>query len=304
LFALTEYTDEWAEAVRRWTEMSARHRTHADRPDASAQYLLWQTLVGAWQDGPIETQRLLDFLQKATREAKLHTSWTHPDEEYDTALAEFATAVVADTEVMADVARFCDVIAPAARVTILGQKLVQLTMPGIPDVYQGCEVVNLSLVDPDNRRAVDYQARRTLLAQVDAAVRSTVLRDSAARRAATLLDLSLDAEKLLVTSVALRLRRANPRWFVGDDCLYSPVATSAGNAVAFGRGSDDRIEVITVVTRLPVALTRNGGWSEHTIALPEGQWQCAFTGREYPAGSTRLVDVLARLPVAVLVRTA
>jgi len=169
---------------------------------------------------------------------------------------------------------------------VLGQKLVQLTMPGVPDVYQGTEIVDLSLVDPDNRRPVDFGHRGELLAALDAG------RPPA----------SLDAEKLLVTSRVLRLRREHPEWFVGEGATYLPVATSSGNALAFSRGDADGPAVVTIATRLPVALARHGGWYEHTLALPPGSWTDVLTGRTVPGGSTALDGVLATLPVALLVR--
>jgi (1->4)-alpha-D-glucan 1-alpha-D-glucosylmutase len=163
-------------------------------------------------------------------------------------------------------------------------------MPGVPDVYQGTELVDLSLVDPDNRRPVDVDRRRELLAAVDAGRLPTSPPDS------------LDAEKLLVTSRALRLRREHPEWFVGADATYLPVATSAGNALAFARGDAGGPAAVTVATRLPVALARHGGWYEHTVALPAGDWTDVLTGRTVSGGSAALEDVLATLPVALLVR--
>ena len=185
---------------------------------------------------------------------------------------------------------------PVARVNSLGQKLVQLTMPGVPDVYQGCEGVDLSLVDPDNRRDVDFDDRRARLARLDAGGTATDLAD----------------EKLLVTSRALRLRREHPDWFAGPASGYAPVGTTTGNALAFARGprvgngngdgAAPTPSAVTVVTRLPVALERHGGWGDHTIFVPEGRWRDALTGITVAGGAVRLADLLGRLPVALLVR--
>jgi (1->4)-alpha-D-glucan 1-alpha-D-glucosylmutase len=290
LAAASELTTEWAEAARAWMEGSARHRSGDGSPDPSTVYLVWQTLVGTWEDGPPAADRLETYVTKATREAKIHTSWTKPDRVYDEAVTAFARAVVADERLMNDVGRFCALLAGPARVAVLGQKLVQLAMPGVPDVYQGCELVDLSLVDPDNRRKVDFAARRDRLTRLDAGQPPA----------------DLDDEKLLVTSRLLRLRREHPEWFVGPAAGYAPVATSTGNAVAFARGrpadAETGAHVVAVATRLPVALTRRGGWGEHSIALPGGQWRDLLTGTAIEGGSTQLSAVLADLPVALLVR--
>jgi (1->4)-alpha-D-glucan 1-alpha-D-glucosylmutase len=294
LLALTEVPQEWAVAVREWMDGAARHRSPEGWPDAATAYLIWQTLVGTWSArGPLAAARLHDYLTKAIREAKVHTSWTRPDEVYENAVHAYADAVLDDEELLASVAPFATGLDAAARVAVLGQKLVQLAMPGVPDVYQGCEIVDLSLVDPDNRRDVDFDERRERLHRLDAGEKPA----------------DLDDEKLLVTSRVLRARREHPDWFVGPASAYVPMATSTGNAVAFGRGpaggegAAATVNAVTVATRLPVALDRHGGWGEHTLALPEAAWRDVLTGRELPGGSVRLADVLADLPVAFLART-
>jgi len=291
LAVLSEAPAEWAEAVRRWREAAEPHRH--PRLDGATEYLVWQTLVGTWSasTGPIEAGRLLPYLEKAVREAKRHTSWTSPDAEYEDAVAGFATGVLADQALLESVRAFCSAhLDGPARVGTLGQKLVQLTMPGVPDVYQGTELVDLSLVDPDNRRAVDYAPRRERLAALDAGARPT----------------NLDDEKLLVTSRALRLRRREPEWFVGPDASYAALPTSTGHALAFARGTGaDGPQAVTVAARLPVALERHGGWGAHSVVLPEGRWRDVLTGRAVestPGGSVALSELLADLPVALLTR--
>jgi (1->4)-alpha-D-glucan 1-alpha-D-glucosylmutase len=163
----------------------------------------------------------------------------------------------------------------------------------VPDFYQGSELWDLSLVDPDNRRPVDYDARIGLLAG---------LTESAAPDTAAEWDLG--RPKLWLIARVLQLRREHPDWFVGGG--YTPVATSAGNAIAFGRGpaggsTDGSATVITVATRLPVALARRGGWGEHTVTLPGGTWTDLLTGSSVAGGSARLSELLAELPVALLV---
>ena len=222
LAVLSELPGEWSAAVTGWRAASAHLRPAA--LDGNTEYLLWQTLVGTW---PIDGPRLTGYLEKATREAKRRTTWTEPDEDYDAAVRSFAEAVLADTTVRSMVTDFLDRVAAHYRANVLAQKLLALTVPGVPDVYQGCEVVDLSLVDPDNRRPVDYETRRERLAALDA---GEAPRD-------------LDDEKLLVVSRALRLRRARPDVF-GAAATYSPVET--GSAARAGlrtlrRGRDGRV---------------------------------------------------------------
>jgi len=193
-----------------------------------------------------------------------------------------ADAVLSDPELTAAVAGFVARIAPDARVNTLGAKLVQLTMPGVADVYQGCELTGLSLVDPDNRRPVDYQRRRRLLAALEADPGQAA---------------GLDAEKLLVTSRALRLRRDHPDWFADS---YTPLAAegpAAGHAFAFLRGG----HAVTVVTRLPAGLRRRGGWADTALPLPELHWRDVFTGVRHAGLRPPLDELTRRLPVALLI---
>lgn len=182
---------------------------------------------------------------------------------------------------------FTELTAESVRANILGQKLLQLTMPGVPDTYQGCEVVDLSLVDPDNRRPVDFYRQQGLLASL-----------------ATGRPQGLDAEKLLVTTTALRHRREHPEAYHGPRASYRPVATTTGHAVAFARGVEDDVAAVAVATRLPARLAERGGWGEHTLFLPDGRFADLLTGREVSGGQTALADVLVDLPVALLVPIA
>jgi (1->4)-alpha-D-glucan 1-alpha-D-glucosylmutase len=304
LAGLAELPLEWAGAVHEWHELTSQHHSPDGWPDRATEYLFWQTVVATWPGVSLVdagyAERITEYLAKATREAKLHTSWTSPDADYDTAVQAFARAALADPAVLERIATFCDLLTGPTRVAVLGQKLVQLTMPGVADLYQGTEVVDLSLVDPDNRRPVDYPRRGRLLADLDSALDSG--RPVCEIFAALPGEDRLDVEKLLVTSRALRLRRDHPEWFTGGG--YTPVATSAGNALAFGRGPDGGpLTVVTVATRLPIALARYGGWAEHTVSLPAGSWVNRLTGRAVEGGSVRLAELLAELPVALLTRS-
>ena len=278
LSVLAEIPQEWEREVTGWRDRAAALcGGPAAEPDT--EYLMWQTLAGAW---PIERDRLAGYLTKVMREAKTRTSWTDPDEGYESAVLGYADAVLGDPELTRRIAGFVAKIAADARVNSLGAKLVQLTMPGVADVYQGCELTGLSLVDPDNRRPVDFTLRRRMLGALDG--------DSPAD--------GLDAEKLLVTSRALRLRRDHPDWFAGS---YTPVladGTAAGHAVAFLRGGN----AVTVATRLPAGLRRAGGWAGTAVTLPAGRWRDALTGATHTGTKLLLSALTSRLPVALLVR--
>ncbi|MGH8892191.1 MAG: malto-oligosyltrehalose synthase [Actinomycetes bacterium] len=271
LAVISELPAEWGENLAAWRASTAAYRPAA--LDANTEYLLWQTLVGAW---PLDAPRLTAYLEKATREAKRRTTWTEPDAEYDAAVTSFARQVLDDETVASMVAAFVTRLAPAFRANVLGQKLLALTVPGVPDVYQGCEAMDLSLVDPDNRRPVDYAARAARLAALDA---GEPARD-------------LDDEKLLVVSRALRLRRRHPEWF-GPGATYEPLPTSTDHAVAFARAGS----VVTVVSRLTTGLRE---WRDEAVTLPEGRWRDELTDQTY-VGRQPLRDVLGVLPVALLV---
>jgi (1->4)-alpha-D-glucan 1-alpha-D-glucosylmutase len=280
LAVLAESAPGWARAVRRW-HARAVALTAGRLPEADTEYLLWQTLAGAW---PVSGDRLAGYLCKAMREAKTATSWISPDPGYEAAVLSFAAAVLADRPLTGWIGQFVAALAPAARVNSLGMKLVQLTMPGVPDVYQGCELTGLALVDPDNRRPVDFVRRAQLLARLDAGQPAG----------------QLDTEKLLVTSAVLRLRRAHPDWFAGS---YQPLAAdgpAAGHCVAFCRGG----QVITVATRLPAGLAAAGGWRGTVLPLPARGWRDVLTGTRYAGPRPPLAELTGRLPVALLVPAA
>jgi (1->4)-alpha-D-glucan 1-alpha-D-glucosylmutase len=196
--------------------------------------------------------------------------------------------VIGDAEVAAEIDAFVARIAPPGWSNSLGQKLLQLTGPGVPDVYQGTELFEYSLVDPDNRRPVDFDLRRRLLGRLDEHWLPPVDAEGAA--------------KLLVTASALRLRRYRPELFNG----YRPMVAdgpAAEHAVAFSRG---RGEMVAVATRLPIGLAARGGWSDTVLALPAGasDWIDVLTGESVGTAIPRMADLLARYPVALLVRPA
>jgi (1->4)-alpha-D-glucan 1-alpha-D-glucosylmutase len=281
LAVLAEMPAEWGRRAIEWHGLS---RDRATRVEPDAEYLLWQTLVGAW---PITEDRLTGYLVKAVREAKTRTSWLSPDEGYEKAVLDLAASALNDPVLRTSIEEFVASISADAAVNSLGVKLVQLTMPGVADVYQGCELTALSLVDPDNRRPVDFDRRVALLRALD---------DGDGTPPG-----GLDAEKLLVTSQALRLRRDHPDWFLGG---YEPLRAEgpcAGHAVAFVRG-----QAVTAVTRLPRGLRRRGGWADTVLPLPPGipAWRDVLTGSIVESGRVPLADLTKRSPVALLVPEA
>jgi (1->4)-alpha-D-glucan 1-alpha-D-glucosylmutase len=264
-----------AECPREWWAMFGEWSA-ATTPlgDADLAQLLWQTAVGAW---PIERERLHAYAEKAAREQATRTTWVYPDPRFEAALHEVVDAMYDAPGVHEHLAAFVAWITPYGWANSLGQKLVQLTMPGVPDTYQGTELWDNSLVDPDNRRPVDFGARRSLLAKLDAGWLPPI-------------DAS-GAVKLLVTSRALRLRRDRPDLFTA----YQPVHAGR-HVVAFDRGG-----AVTVATRLPLTLARAGG-SDPGLRLPlaPGLWRDVLTGRVHEGLALR--EVLDRYPVALLVR--
>ncbi|MFL6099918.1 MAG: malto-oligosyltrehalose synthase [Actinomycetales bacterium] len=283
---ISELPDEWADVVRALHEVSAPYRSSG--VDGRLELLVWQTAAGTW---PISAERLAAYAEKVAREAKLYTSWTSPDLMYELALRDFVTGLVADPEVRGVLDGWTDRTASAVRATTLGQKLLQLVLPGVPDVFQGCEAIALTLVDPDNRQPVDHTALAASLSRLDA-------------NAGPVAGLSLAEAKLLVTSRALRLRREHPEWFLGDAATYGPVSTTSGSALGIARGDASGVGVVAVTTRLSVSLERFGGWGEHTVSLPDAQsdWLDVLTGRSVAGGTVALAELLVDLPVALLVR--
>jgi (1->4)-alpha-D-glucan 1-alpha-D-glucosylmutase len=285
---LSEIPPPWFEAVARWTEINERH-WQGSPPDRNLEYFFYQTLVGAW---PIETERVVAYLQKACREAKSRTSWTKPDQAYETLVRNFAQGVMADEAFRSDLSAFVQPLVEPGWIASLSLSLIKLTAPGVPDIYQGTEIWDRSLVDPDNRRPVDYALRRRLLAEA-----ARVSAEQAWKRA----DEGLP--KIWLIRRALAVRQRHPEAF-GAAGTYRPLIASgamAAHVVAFVRGdgtTGDRL--LTVVPRLLVGL--KSGWADTRLALPKGEWRNALGGEKLPGESVRVADLLRRFPVALLER--
>lgn len=279
---LSEVPELWAQSLARWEEV-------APSPDGAMGSLLWQAMFGAWPaDGRSAAQvpqlraRLHAYAEKAVREAGTRTEWNDVDTEFEGSLHAWLDAVL-DGPVAASMTELVTGLAPNGWSNSLGQKLLQLAGPGVPDVYQGSELWEDSLVDPDNRREVDYAARAELLSSLD-----TPGVDASG------------AAKLLVVSRALQLRRERTASFVGG--TYTPVlaeGAAAQHVIGFSRGpAEGEPDVIAVATRLSVSLD---GWGATSVALPAGQWSDRLTGAAYE-GTVVVAELLDQLPVALLVK--
>jgi (1->4)-alpha-D-glucan 1-alpha-D-glucosylmutase len=258
-----------------WTEFLARWEIKAPSPDPATGQFLWQNIFGVWPvTGEVTGElrsRLHAYAEKAIREAAWHTSWNDPDAAFEGAVHTWLDSVL-DGRVAGQLTELVGQLNPHAASDALGQKLLALTVPGIPDVYQGTELWDDSLVDPDNRRAVDYAARRAALKD-------------------------LQHPKIRVVTTALRVRRSHPDTFLRGD--YVPVLAdgeAGDHVVAFRRGED----ILVAVTRWTVRLAEKG-WGNTVLPLPEGTWVDALSGA-IADGPTSAAQLFADLPVVLLER--
>jgi len=279
---LSEIPAQWADAVREWSRDNARYRT-GDLPDRRTEYLLYQTLLGAW---PISRDRLLEYMRKAVREAKDHTSWISPDKSYEETLEKFIDSIFADAEFRSSLESFLERLVAPARVNSLSLVLLKLIAPGIPDIYQGTELWDFSLVDPDNRRRVDYETRERLLAELDRLCPDRIL--SRAEEG---------LPKLWLIRQALRTRNSHPDSF-GPDSTYQPLWASgsgAAHVIAFARSDD----VIAIAPRLQMRVNH---WNGTVLEIPEGAWRNQLSGDLVQGGKQEIATLLAHFPVALLTK--
>ncbi|OIN82024.1 malto-oligosyltrehalose synthase [Mycobacterium malmoense] len=258
-----------------WTEFLARWEIRAPSPGPATGRFLWQNIFGVWPvDGQATDElrdRLHGYAEKAVREAAWHTSWNDPDAAFEDAVHRWLDTVL-DGPVAGQLTELVAQLNPHAASDALGQKLLALTVPGIPDVYQGSELWDDSLVDPDNRRAVDYATRRAALKE-------------------------LRHPKVRVVTTALRLRRSHPDSFLRGG--YVPVLASGEaneHVVAFRRGED----IVVAVTRWTVRLSETG-WGNTVVPLPGGSWTDVLSGA-MASGPTSAAELFADLPVVLLER--
>ncbi len=282
IVVLTEVPEKWAGALTRWANMNAP-AWRGREPDRHAEYLLYQTLIGAH---PIETERLTAYLLKACREAKIRTSWLEPNEGYEAGLREFTEAILESGEFLEDLAAFVQPLVLPGRINGLAQTLIKLTAPGTPDFYQGSELWDLSLVDPDNRRPVDFARRQQALAQLGTFDTEQVLADW-----------DSGAPKLHLIARGLEVRRAHGASFLGAYQPHSARGAKLGHVMAYGRGDD-------VLVALPrFTLTLDGAWEDTVLPLPTGTWTDQLGGRTFE-GEIAAADLFAAFPVALMVRSS
>lgn len=284
LAVITEIPSQWKTLVNRLSRMNASFRTE-NYPDRNTEFYLYQTLVGAW---PISKERILAHMEKAAREAKQMTSWTQQNKEFEDALRRFIERILESESFVSELERFVERIVNPGRFNSLAQTLLKLTAPGVPDTYQGCELWDLSLVDPDNRRPVGFAERRQLLSELT----SGMDLEEISRRSDTGLP------KLWVTHQGLCLRRDHPEWF-GAEAAYSPIFAEgqrADHLVGFLRGDS----VAVFVPRWPLKLA--GKWGSTTVELPHGNWTNLLARETFTGGQVRAQALLEHFPVALLVR--
>jgi (1->4)-alpha-D-glucan 1-alpha-D-glucosylmutase len=315
--ALSEIPSRWYRAVRRWQGMNRDLKTVIEdnaAPDVNEEYLLYQTLLGAW---PLDAagepqqsfvQRIQEYMVKALREAKIHSSWLNPDEEYEQAARDFISKLLLPDGAFAE--EFAEFQAPMARAGMfnsLSQTLLKITAPGVPDFYQGTEVWDFSLVDPDNRRPVDYEHRKGLLDS---------LRDKGSGDRASLADDLLRSApdgriKMFVTAGALDYRQNNRDLFErGEYLQLQPAGARERHVVSFARRVGDKTAIV-IATRFFMRLTHGAPvgretWGDTAILMNDelaGCYRDVFTGksvcaRERPGGNVDGVDVANELPVA------
>ena len=324
---LSEMPRDWERAMQRWQALNHDKKAEVDGtevPDANEEYLFYQTLVGAWPLQPMDepahehfVARLEGYMEKALKEAKLHTSWINPQDAYDQAVKRFVREVLrpgADNRFLDDFRRFQNRVAQAGMWNSLSQTLLKITAPGVPDVYQGNELWEFSLVDPDNRQPVDFGTRARLLEELqqrEAKGLVSLLRDLVARRTDGRI-------KLYITYKALNFRRTHPDLFQSG--TYQPLTVSGAqehHVVAYAWHLEDRWALMAVprfvITLSPASRPPVGKrlWKETQLHLPEGappHWQNVFTGESLTASERGMVErglfvheAFGRLPVALLV---
>jgi (1->4)-alpha-D-glucan 1-alpha-D-glucosylmutase len=284
LAAITEIPELWKTALCRWS-CGNEHLRNGSFPDRNTEYFLYQTMVGAW---PIDKDRLIAYMEKATREAKQQTSWTQNNKEFEDALRGFIEQILESQEFLASLEEFVGRVRHAGRINSLAQTLLKFTAPGVPDTYQGSEIWDLSLVDPDNRRPVDYELRRQMLNELHNGMEV----DEITRK------MESGMPKLWLVHNALCLRKQHPEWF-GAQASYTPLIVDGPKSeymISYRRGG----HMIALAPRWPLKLGND--WSGTTIELPRGQWKNILTGDAVEGGVRSVQSLLERFPVALLTR--
>jgi (1->4)-alpha-D-glucan 1-alpha-D-glucosylmutase len=292
LAVLSELPGKFRSAIQRWSKINGGFRvkssTGGEYPDRNTEYFYYQTLIGAW---PLPPDRAQAYMLKAVREGKQQTSWVANNKEFEDALHAFIEQTLAHQPFLEKLEEFVARVRDAGRVNSLAQTLLKCVVPGVPDLYQGGELWDLSLVDPDNRRPVDYELRRGLLEEIQN-MNGSDIAAQIMRRA----DEGLP--KLWTIHQALLLRREHPEWF-GCNAAYTPLLAEGARAehvLACMRGDS----VVAVAPRL--FLTLDNSWRRTRLELPAGRWMNRLTRESVAGGSIEVETLLRQFPVALLTR--
>ena len=313
LAVLSDVPEEWARSVNTWSRLLRARRGDIEGngpPDRNDEYLLYQLLVGSWPvelleetaTASLETygKRLAGALEKSMREAKLHSTWTSPDTVYEEAMQALARDAL-ESSGSGFLASFLPFVQKIARLGVQNsviQTVMKLTLPGVPDIYQGCEMWDLSLVDPDNRRPINYEIRVAALTELRGKLDNLADRK---RLLAGLLESWQDAKiKLAVTTLLLDLRRMQEDLFDTGGYEALPIkGQKSERALGYFRsGGGERVAVL--VARFPGLRDLDPDWSGTTASLPEGRWTDWLTGRRYEGGAIDLASLFEILPAVVL----
>ena len=280
---LSEIPAEWEAALKRWSEMNAALKQDG-APDPNTEYFLYQTLIGTW---PISQERVLAYMEKACREAKGITSWLSPNKSFEESTKAFIEGLYKSERFLSDFESFVQPLVEPGRINSLTLLMLKLTSPGIPDMYQGTELWDLSLVDPDNRRPVDYSLRRRLLSELPNLSTSEAWKRQ-----------DEGFPKLLVLFKVSRLRQQRHEDF-GADASYRPVKGTGERSehlVSYLRGNN----IMVLAPRLVMSL--GGDWRDTSVTLPDGNWQSALGSAHHTGGTKRVSELLKEFPVELLVR--
>jgi (1->4)-alpha-D-glucan 1-alpha-D-glucosylmutase len=325
LNVLSEFPDEWAAALHRWRDLNEGAKKVVEgeaAPDGNEEYLLYQTLIGAWPlaqmndyEYAVFVERIQSYMNKALKEAKVHTSWINPDEQYDAAIRDFVGDILdreKGSSFLRDFLEFQEFVERAGVVNSLAQVVAKVTLPGVPDFYQGTELWDFSLVDPDNRRAVNYDFRRQMLASVTELAES----DNRAAIAEFLATLPDGRLKLFITQRSLATRRNHEELFrLGGYIPLKAIGNLHENILAFARTHGERV-IVVVLPRLSARLISRSGeklfpaevWGDTTVeVIPASHpriFRDVFTGRRFELNENetelRISSLFSELPLAVL----
>lgn len=303
---LSEIPDEWQAQLQKWREINQKRKTQnrkALMPSANDEYAFYQTMIGAYpfQDSEMEefANRIEQYAIKSIREAKVHTAWLRPNGAYEEACTKFVQSILRDDRFLAEFIPFQKKIAHYGVFNSLSQTLIKITSPGIPDFYQGTELWDLSLVDPDNRRPVDFIQREAFLDAIQSATASELM--------PKLLEKPQDGQiKLFLIVQALKVRNQFKSVFLSGE--YIPLEATGkfkDHIVAFARKDGDRM-VVTIAPRFftrliqPDQLPIGEIWEDTAIELPASGWKDAISETEHAGSAIALKDVLKNFPVALL----